>query len=190
MLEDIIACHRCELHKQQPPLMDKAKTCQVMWVGLSAKIVYNDNEIPLAATTNTGRIIYEVERLCPQIVSYKTNLVKCAPVNKDGKLRYPNNNEISLCINHLNTELETFHPQIVFLLGDKVAKAVCAHLSISYRKWSGFTYFPTEYQGGFYVPVQHPSYIYVYKQKQIGEYVDSLTKMIFAHIKKEEESLK
>ncbi len=149
-----------------------------MWVGLSAKMASSDNESPLAVTTNTGEIIHKIERRSPQLVSYKTNLVKCVPTDEKGKLRYPNQKEISLCIAHLDDELRELQPKIVFLLGEKVAKAVCEHLSIPFQKWKGLEYSAAEYHSTFFIPVHHPSYIYVYRRKQVDEYVNRLAQII------------
>ena len=178
MIEDILFCQKCNLCKTQRPLLDEVKPCQVMWVGLSAKIVSTDNEPPLATTTNTGEIIHKIECQCTQIVNYKTNLVKCVPTDEKRKLRYPNKDEIDLCITHLDNELQELQPKIVFLLGERVAKTVCSHLSITFKKWKDFEYFATKYQNTFFVSVHHPSYIYVYKRRQIDEYVNSVARII------------
>ena len=37
-------CTLCSLCQNQPPLLDNAKTCDVMWVGLSAKKVLDVNK--------------------------------------------------------------------------------------------------------------------------------------------------
>lgn len=178
MIEEILFCQKCSLCKTQPPLLDELKPCQVMWVGLSAKIVSSDNETPLAITTNTGEIIHKIECQCAQIANYKTNLVKCVPTDGRRKIRYPNTNEINSCITHLDNELQEVQPKIVFLLGERVARAVCTHLSIAFKKWENFEYFAAKYHNTFFVSVHHPSYIYVYRRKQIDEYVDSIVKII------------
>ena len=52
------------------------------------------------------------------------------------------------------------------LLGEKVCSAVEKKLNIKLKRWCGFEYFATEHNGIWYLPVQHPSYIYVYKRKE------------------------
>ena len=88
MFETIKNCNKCGLCKHQSPLIDDAETCQVFWVGLSAKTVTFEEERPLSPTTNSGKLISSVEEKCEGILTYKTNLVKCVPLDEKMKLRY------------------------------------------------------------------------------------------------------
>ena len=91
-MNKIEKCKRCGLYKNQLPLLDEIKELEIMWVGLSAKKVNNINEThPLANDTNTGRIIEQIENEINQHTFYKTNLVKCVPLNEKTKLLYPHN---------------------------------------------------------------------------------------------------
>ena len=83
------------------------------------------------------------------------------------KLRYPNRREIDSCFEHLISEYIQMSPQIVFLLGEKVYSSVGKHLKIEFEKWDEFEYHYKEYKGTYYVPIHHPSYIYVYKRKRM-----------------------
>ena len=178
MFESIKACHKCNLCLNQAPLLDKSTDCQIFWVGLSAKIVSDDTDIPLSPETNTGQIIYEIEETYNDIISYKTNLVKCVPLTESKKLRYPNKSEINCCIIHLQEEIHELSPKIVFLLGEKVCSSVEKQLCITFEKWNGFNYIYKEINGVYYIPIHHPSYIYVYKRKQIQQYVKSIQSLI------------
>ena len=64
------------------------------------------------------------------------------------------------------------------LLGEKVCSAVEKKLNIKIKRWRGFEYFATEYNGIWYLPVQHPSYIYVYKRKEAEKYVEKVAEAI------------
>ena len=44
MLEEISKCKKCKLCKNQRPLLDKNNSCDIMWVGLSAKKVEDVNK--------------------------------------------------------------------------------------------------------------------------------------------------
>jgi DNA polymerase len=59
-----------------------------------------------------------------------------------------------------------------------VIDAVSKSYSISLKKWDEFNYTATKYDGKYFVPVHHPSYVYVYKRKRINEYVRGLEKII------------
>ncbi|MGF0094275.1 uracil-DNA glycosylase family protein [Lachnospiraceae bacterium SGI.066] len=178
MIEQIYNCQKCGLCLNQKPLLDTEKKYGIFWVGLSAKKIEDDNEIPLSPRTNSGRLIEEIEKECKGISTYKTNLVKCLPLTEQKKLRYPNQKEIDTCFEHLEDEIQELSPKIVFLLGEKVYLAVEKHLKIELKKWNDFQFYFKEYNGVYYVPIHHPSYIYVYKRKQIDEYIKGIKNVI------------
>lgn len=177
-LEKIRACRKCSLYMNQPPLLDELTNCQITWVGLSAKKKQTDDEIPLSPNTNTGLLIQKIENEYPNIVTYKTNLVKCLPLSDEGKLRYPSSSEVDCCFEHLQHEIQVLSPKIVFLLGEKVYSAVGKKLDIKFKKWNGYEYYYTERDGIYYVPIHHPSYIWVYKRGQMQNYIDGVVKII------------
>lgn len=178
MINQISKCQKCGLCKNQSPLLDKTIECQVIWVGLSAKMKESSDEIPLSPTTNTGMIIKKVEDLCTNVTTYKTNLVKCLPLTEEKKLRYPNKKEIDCCFENLISEIEKMNPKIVFLLGEKVYSSVGKKLNLKFEKWSDFEYHYTEFNKTYFIPIHHPSYVYVYKRKQIDDYVEAIEKII------------
>ena len=82
-----------------------------------------------------------------------------------------NRKEIDSCFEHLVGEIQAMSPKIVFLLGEKVYSSVGKHLKINFEKWDEFEYHYKKYEGTYYVPIHHPSYIYVYKRKRMDEYI-------------------
>lgn len=178
MFDIIMKCQKCDLCKNQLPLLDYVKECSVFFVGLSAKKIILGNDKPLSSSTISGAILHDLEKDCTGIKIYKTNLVKCLPLDNFGKLRYPSKKEINLCIPNLCMEIDTLSPQIIFLLGNKVTNAVGEYYSLSLKKWYQFNYTATKYKKTFFVPIHHPSYIYVYKRKQINEYIKGIKKII------------
>jgi DNA polymerase len=176
--EKIRKCQKCGLCFNQRPLLDLEKECQVFWVGLSAKKMESDEEVPLSPETNTGMLIQKIEEKCNGVSTYKTNLVKCLPLTEQQKLRYPSGEEIDSCFEHLISEIHTMSPKIVFLLGEKVYSSVGKHLKIEFEKWDEFEYHYKEYKGTYYVPIHHPSYIYVYKRKHMEEYIEGVERII------------
>ena len=164
MMNKISNCKECDLCTNQKPLMDRLRECDVMWVGLSAKRVKDVNvNYPLGNNTNSGRLIEEIERKNPNIKYYKTNLVKCLPLGKDDKIRYPTQEEMKVCIKNLFIEIEWVKPKTIFLLGDIVYKFVN-----NYMKKNNITL------NAKIVKIEHPSYICVYKRKQKGKYIDKV----------------
>ncbi len=174
----ISSCTACSLHTNQKPLLDHERRADVVWVGLSSKKVEDyEVETPLQADTNTGKLVAEIEAQCPSQTFYKTNLVKCLPLNDKGKLRYPSISECSLCYPHLLTEIKEVRPSIVFLLGSKVADFVLKKIGFESPKLS-YDYETFFFQGVRYVPIHHPSYISVYRRKEKDVYVRAVKRVI------------
>ena len=166
MINSIRKCKKCILCKNQKPLLDKISECNVMWVGLSAKKVSDVNEtIPLCNNTNSGRIIESIENRLNYLGFYKTNLVKCLPLDENNKLRYPTTNEMYSCIDNLLLEIKELNPKIIFILGKKNYNFIQSYLKKN-RINNKLIY------------IEHPSYIYVYKRKYINDYIDKVTELI------------
>lgn len=179
MLDLIKKCERCELCKNQKPLLDSYKECKIIWVGLSAKKVDDiEKDIPLSPKTNSGALISNVESNYKDISTYKTNIVKCLPLDEKGKLRYPNSKEMNTCFRNLIGEIEEIKPEIIFLLGEKVTKVVERNLKIKLEKGNNYEYSWTKYKDIYYIPIHHPSYICVYKRKNTELYIEGIKKII------------
>lgn len=178
MLTSIRSCSKCGLCQQQKPLLDAPKEGPIFWVGLSAKRITYVGEGPLAATTNSGSLLGRIEASCPGLSFYKTNLVKGVPLDEHQKLRYPNSKEIAACFPNLEKEIQTLTPKIVFLLGTQVTAAVSQRFNLVFKDWEGFNYNYIEHEKVYYIPIQHPSYIWVYKRKQVEEYLTSVESLI------------
>lgn len=159
-------------------LKESLKNANIMWVGLSAKKAIGvDNFTPLHADTNTGKLVAEIEAQCPRTTFYKTNLVKFPPLDSKGKLRYPTFEECTLCYPELQIELQVVGPRIVLLLGNKTATFVLNQFGLQMPKLS-YEYQVFEYEGRWYVPIHHPSYIMVYKRKGRDQYIQAVKAII------------
>ena len=178
-IDKIMKCKKCNLCKNQKPLLDKNYTADIMWVGLSAKKVDDVHiDIPLAADTNSGKIIAEIENNCSFYKFYKTNLVKCLPVDENDKLRYPSKKEIESCIGNLIIEINEIKPKIVFLLGNKVSTAVGKTFELKVNGLNEFDYEIYDKGGIGFVPIHHPSYISVYRRKFVDLYLSNIKNII------------
>ncbi|MDD2356463.1 MAG: uracil-DNA glycosylase family protein [Thiovulaceae bacterium] len=173
-MKSISNCSNCTLCNNQKPLLDKSTSAHVMWIGLSAKKVESlFSETPLAANTNTGKIVAAIESKFNNLLFYKTNIVKCLPLDDKKKLRYPNHSEMSACYDNFEFELKTIKPNLVFLLGKKVSDFI-------YKQQKNMNYKIEKIEGGWianditYMAIHHPSYIYVYKRKFIDNYINEV----------------
>ena len=97
----ITKCNKCDISCNQKPLVENMKKSDIMFLGISAKIKEKEDEMPLSENTNSGKLIKMIEeRLVEEnhnISCYRSNMVKCVPLNEDSKIRYPDNLEIENC---------------------------------------------------------------------------------------------
>jgi len=174
-------CKSCGLYINQFPISDSKKEAEVFWVGLSAVQVDENEEfkIPLSPSTKSGKLIQDIELACGSDVSFfKTNLVKCLPLNEK-KIRYPERIEMNKCYPNLEAEMDKYKPKVVFLLGRLVAEFTLKKYGIKLGGLgSNFCY--TEHQVGSvtFVPIHHPSYILVYKRKAVQKYIEGVKNVI------------
>ncbi len=171
-LDQIKDCTACLLYKTQAPALDIRRKSDVMWVGLSAKIISTSFEVPLDPRSRSGALLYEIEQTLPSLSFYSTNLVKCAPIdNISKKLRYPSATEIKACQKNLSIEESILAPQCTILLGSIVATSVLKTLNAPELYLSEeYEYTPIQVAHKKYLVVHHPSYIATYKRKDVNAY--------------------
>jgi len=170
-------CKTCGLYLNQLPVLDFLKSSHIFWVGLSAvQFDKGIEQLPLSPTTRTGALINTIEEtLKTEISFYKTNLVKCVPLKGDGKIRYPIEHEMEKCFPNFQFELDTLNPSVVFLLGKQVSSFVLKKLGVKEISLpENFKYKAIEVNGTFFVSIHHPSYILVYKRKQLNSYIKNI----------------
>lgn len=167
----ITKCNRCSISCNQKPLVENMREADIMFVGISAKMKETEDEIPLSENTNSGKLIKMIEgRLLEEnsnLLCYRSNMVKCVPLDKEGKIRYPDILEIENCIDNIVYELSIVKPKVVVLLGRLVEK----HLKKKIVELGYNT-----------ITIYHPSYIYVYRKKEIEKYVEESSKNILKYV--------
>lgn len=130
------------------------KLKSVLFIGLSNKVGCT----PLQSGTKSGdlidKIIEKVKSNC-----YKVNLVNFAPLDENNKLRYPNKEEMDLGYMNLEKVINELQPCICVCLGDKVCKYLSKKLEV-------------------FISIKHPSYIAVYKRKEIDTYINETADFI------------
>ena len=174
-------CKACGLYLNQLPLSDNKRHADVFWVGLSAVQINDDLEksIPLSPSTRSGKLIYDIEKKCSDTTSfYKTNLVKCLPLNEH-KIRYPELLEMEKCFPNLISELSLLKPKVVFLLGKQVSTFVLKKFNLQSQKYDAdYRYKSYTIDGTSFIPIHHPSFILVYRRKMVNTYIDSICSII------------
>lgn len=167
----ITKCNKCSISCNQKPLVENMRESDIMFLGISAKMKETEDEMPLSENTNSGKLIKMIEeRLLEEnnnVLCYRSNMVKCVPLDKEGKIRYPDSLEIENCIDNLVYELSIVKPKVVILLGRLVEK----HLKKKIIELGYNT-----------ITIHHPSYIYVYRKKEIEKYVEESSKNILKYV--------
>lgn len=167
----IIKCNRCSIVCNQKPLVENIRKSDIMFVGISAKMKETEGEMPLSENTNSGKLIKMIEKRLVEeknnISCYRSNMVKCVPLNEKGKIRYPDSLEIENCLDNLVYELSIVKPKVVVLLGRLVEK----HLKKKIIELGYNT-----------ITIYHPSYIYVYRKKEIEKYIEESSKNILKYV--------
>jgi uracil-DNA glycosylase family 4 len=169
-------CKACGLYLNQFPILSPGTKSEVFWVGLSA-VLFNEYEEkrPLASNTASGALIKQIEEPFLNGISfYKTNIVKCVPMNSD-KIRYPFEHEMEKCFPNFENEIESLSPACIFLLGKQVAAFVLKKLAITNISLNeNFNYEWFEFNNINFIPIHHPSYILVYKRKLVSSYITKI----------------
>ncbi|MCK5021038.1 MAG: hypothetical protein KAS32_28765 [Candidatus Peribacteraceae bacterium] len=175
-LKIIQECTACDLYKNQVPVIDNRDISDVFWVGISGKL---NISVPLDISTLSGKLIANIEAELPDTHFYATNLVKCSPLDSDGKLRYPKSKEIQACMHNLNIEMKVLKPRIAFLLGKLVSDRVLKNLGIQTQNFgTDFKYKAFNSDGITYIPIHHPSYVARFKRCKIGNYKEAIIDLI------------
>lgn len=179
MLERISMCQRCTLFVNQPPLVDTRRTATIMVVGLSAKKIQNLNEIPLDNCTKSGHLVSCMEEISEQsgYTLYRTNLVKCVPLDENCKLRYPTKKEIDLCFENLLLEMEQLNPQIIIFFGKIVREAFEQRLMIHMKEMENNKFSICKANGRYYIATYHPSYV-TRSSVRIKQYLENYSFLI------------
>ena len=138
---------------------------KVVFIGLSNK---KDKE-PFDKTTNSGKIINEVINHL-DCKCFKINLVPYAPLNESGKLRYPTKEEIKKALNDFKKTIKKLKPDCIVGLGNIVNKELK-----KIKKYQNILICET-----------HPSYVYVYKKRELNQYIKNLEKKIMNQITRKE----
>lgn len=146
----------------------------VYFVGLSAKPMCEH----LDPETRTGNIIEQIIHDLPSVLAVKTNLVKIPPVDQGGKLRYPNPAEMQSGWNELQDEMHRTFPSLLVMLGQQVSFFLRSQMGVQPTKPrlpSDFSYESYLSRSQFNIlSVHHPSFIYVYRRKDIKNYVNNV----------------
>ena len=148
---------------------NKILKSDVIFVWLSYKLDKNDEVLEaFSETTNSWKIISQLEELFWKIKIYKTNLVKWVPLI-NWKIIYPNTLEKEQWLEILLKEIDIVSPKVIYLFWREVSDFVIKKLDLI--KYSNNVYYKWKIK---IVIANHPSYIYIYKKNEIKTYMENL----------------
>ena len=181
MFENIRCCKNCFLCNNQPPLLSSTPDAPpvIMVVGTSAKQVKSPTEIPLDGSTRSGKIVSRLEAVSIKYgySIYRTNLVKCPPMNDVNKLRNPTDEEIAACIGNLFQEIELLAPKLVLLLGKITVSAMECKIGAKFDDYGGCSFSTLTVGTQRYAAAYHPSFVSK-SPKLTEEYVGNFTDLL------------
>lgn len=155
------------------------KQTTVLWVGLSEKPTKNGERFePLAPNTASGKVLSSIEVALHSVRFVKTNLVRAAPLDNRGKLRYPTHEECERYYPQLAAEIASLNPSLALLLGRQVSAIVFGQVDVDMLFPALFSYETASQNGVCYACIHHPSYISVYRRKQIDQYKQAVVALI------------
>jgi DNA polymerase len=154
----------------------------IYFVGLSAKPMCEH----LAPETRTGNIIEQIIHHLPSVKTIKTNLVKTPPIDQEGKLRYPNPNEMKIGWDELQNEMNQTFPNLLVTLGQQVSFFLRSQMGVQPAK----PQLPADFSYESYLSqsksnilsIHHPSFVFVYRRKDIENYVENVVLSILSLI--------
>ena len=132
--ESVEKCKKCELSKtrKNPVIGDGSLDSEILFIGEAPG--YNED---LQGRPFVGRAGKILDNLLESVglnrdSVYIANILKCRPPNN----RNPQKNEINLCIEYLNKQIEIIQPKIIMPLGSFACSYIFEKYGIKYDKIS------------------------------------------------------
>lgn len=168
----VIECNKCQECLNQKILLDFQNNADIMIIGLSARIKKYEDEIPLDSRTRSGKIIDAFENIAQKhcMSVYRTNLAKCAPIDSEKRLRYPNDKEINACFEKLTDEINNIAPKLIILLGNIVRESFQTNFNINICKPKENSLQVVKWNNINIISIYHPSYIKRSKNRELRYY--------------------
>lgn len=147
---------------------------KILWLGISLQ---KGSSVAFDGEFLSGRVLQLVLDGLPDFEHHFDNLVDFAPLDENGKIRYPNGREIMEGKENLIKRIEVVNPLVIVALGGLVTKNLAKILEAKVVFPRNFEYevFSARWR---IIPAHHPAYIGVYKRKEIEKYSQVLREAI------------
>jgi len=147
----------------------------VFWIGISAQ---RDEEgaplPPLATVTPSGRIVDEIIHRCREHRHTKLNAVDKVLVDELGKLRNPTRKELEEGLRSITNTMQQSTSALFIFLGGLIRGHLSTRvLNRAFQEYVVYDLFETRT-----LFVQHPSYVRVYKYRNLEDYQSGVVRLI------------
>ena len=143
----------------------------LVWIGISmqkgANQAFDEGFL-------SGKIVSRAMAALPEFTHHKANLVDFAPLDENNRIRYPTTKEIILNQRKLLRRLEEIDPMAIIAMGGMVTRHLGEMLRIKSESPKSFNYRAVDGKWPL-VSVHHPSYVGVYKKKEMQNYIIQIT---------------
>ncbi len=133
----------------------------IMWVGLSMQ---KGSVEAFDQQFKSGKLLSRITMQLKDFHHVKTNLVGYAPLDKNGKLRYPNKKEMNDHLPNIIMLINKLSPHVIVIFGKKVQE--CFHRIISSED--------NPLKNVAILGAHHPSYINIYRKKMTNSYINDI----------------
>jgi uracil-DNA glycosylase family 4 len=159
--DEIKSCHKCPLYKNSQTVLgrggDKFKIpVDVLFVGEAPGM--QEAKEGKAFVGRSGKLLNDWVKVFRTDNWAVVNVVKHLPLNDEGKIRTPTQDEISACSPYLYRQIELFKPKAIVALGDTALRA----LTDNQEPISKIILTQQKYRNNESVPVfvyYHPAYV-------------------------------
>lgn len=124
---------------------------KVLLVGISNK----EGKEPFDSSTASGRIVDQMIVRIP-CEFFKINYVNFAPLDLEGKMRYPTKEELTNSFPSFCSRVKVIEPDLIVVFGKMIADEL---------KKRGYCDYPI-------LSLAHPSYIWVYRRNELDCYLE------------------
>lgn len=176
----VINCQKCHLHsKVKSPVPGQISfNTDFLFIGLApGRSGAEVTGIPFTKD-KSGRLFRRMTSLIEErgLTFSVTNIVKCNPLDREGRNRNPTNDEVEACTEYLKREIEITKPKVIVILGKVTEKL----LGIKEEKENFINAYISVKSNSSprVLTIYHPSAIANYHKMTVGEYEDVFGELI------------
>jgi len=149
---------------------------KIFWVGVSAQRDRRGGQAPpLTGAAPTGVIVDQIISECASNLTHeKLNLIDRVLLDRDGRLRPPNKQELTEGLNRMTRVMRENKRCLFIFLGNHIrTRFQAAERDIILDLYTAYDICDAR---AVFIP--HPSYVRVYQYKRLGDYTTKVAKLV------------